>query len=608
MPAISYAFLGIKFNPTKLKQDLSKMLDEQFWVEHVNSNAHKGGWQVRPLRCKSQLINTSPILQAFSIEGTEAYQNLPALDSAVEFKSALSQLKCKIKSVRLMRLDPGCHITPHRDKGLSLEQGEARIHIPIQTSENLKFFVDGQIVPMSAGEYWYINADQVHEVQNLGSESRINLVIDCEVSDWLRDKVYKHSFENINEKLDFKTQTEQLIQKVLKVERNGLYQYASEIQSWVKQISNLTGLGEPVESGCERGTLTKYGKACSTITAMRCAQEFMRTMQFWRGTYEAISYQLQNHKTINILYAGTGPFGTILLPILHLFPDSRVRVHLLDIHQESISYLKKVIEYLNLGKFIGTIECVDATKWSSTLKFDVLISETMKAMLEQEPQVEIFTHLEPLLNHEGSLIPQEIVLSASLTQSKNFSENYYLGEIATLNRESVKRIQSEGIDALSRRIRMPETSERFKALELNTVVKIFGKHSLDKNECSLNLPKLHYLKARANSFMTFKYHKIAYPKFDFEYVAVQCDSELPLISREDSRVINKPGLARYWHKQFKACSGKVVKELETEFDADRQLFEKLSINIFSALAFIQGNKASLEEFENWLDEQLAVNN
>jgi hypothetical protein len=72
--------------------------------------------------------------------------------------------------------------------------------------------------------------------------------------------------------------------------------------------------------------------------------------------------------------------------------------------------------------------------------------------------------------------------------------------------------------------------------------------------------------------------------------------------------MNMPGLARYWHKQFKACSGKTVKELETEFDADRQLFEQLGINIFSALAFIQGNKASLEEFENWLDEQLAVNN
>lgn len=608
MSAISYAFLGIKFNPKKLKKDLSKLLDEKCWVEHVNSNAHQGGWQVRPLRCKSELINTSPILQSFNIEGSEEYQNLPALESAVELKSALSQLRCKIKSVRLMRLEPGCHIKPHRDKGLSLEQGEARIHIPIQTSENLQFLVDGQIVPMSAGEYWYINADLIHEVKNLGSESRINLVVDCEVSDWLRDKVYKHTFENINQRLDFKTQTEQLIQKVLNVERNRLYQYASEIQSWVKQISNLTGLGEPVESGCDKGTLTKYGKACSTITAMRCAQEFMRTMQFWRGTFEAINYQLQNHKTINILYAGTGPFGTILLPILHLFPHHRVRVYLLDIHQESISYLSKVIEYLNLGKFIENIECVDATDWSPSLKFDVLISETMKAMLEQEPQVEIFTHLEPFLNDEGSLIPEEISLSASLTQSRHLNENYYLGEIANLNRESVKRIQSEGVNALSHRIKMPEISEQFKALELNTVVKVFGKHSLEKNECSLNLPKLHYIKAKANSFMTFKYHITDYPKFDFTYMAVQCDSELPLFDSKDLRVMNTPGLARYWHKQFKACARQPVKELVTEFAADRKIFEQLGIDIFSALAFIQGNKASLEEFENWLEEQLAVNN
>ena len=42
---------------------------------------------------------------------------------------------------------------------------------------------------MEAGELWYFNADQIHEVYNRGGEDRINLVIDCVVNDWLREEI-----------------------------------------------------------------------------------------------------------------------------------------------------------------------------------------------------------------------------------------------------------------------------------------------------------------------------------------------------------------------------------------------------------------------------------
>jgi mannose-6-phosphate isomerase-like protein (cupin superfamily) len=61
--------------------------------------------------------------------------------------------------------------------------------VPIHTSNSVSFIVDKKIIPMRAGELWYFNADQTHEVYNRGSEDRINLVIDCIANDWLREKI-----------------------------------------------------------------------------------------------------------------------------------------------------------------------------------------------------------------------------------------------------------------------------------------------------------------------------------------------------------------------------------------------------------------------------------
>ncbi|TMP64561.1 aspartyl beta-hydroxylase, partial [Pseudoalteromonas ruthenica] len=77
-------------------------------------------------------------------------------------------------------------IKPHRDTGLSIEaSSQARIHIPLEISPDVQFKVDGVSVPMEANSVWYINADAVHSVQNSGDTPRVNLVVDCNVNEWL---------------------------------------------------------------------------------------------------------------------------------------------------------------------------------------------------------------------------------------------------------------------------------------------------------------------------------------------------------------------------------------------------------------------------------------
>jgi len=193
MDICSFALLAQVPNSLSLQQELNALL-RQNWLPHVNQRDYRqgdlGGWDVLALRCAAEYQAAHPILQAFSIATQEHWQDLPCLESSPALLSVIKSLACPVKSVRLMRLHSGAEIKPHRDLGLSLEQGEARLHLPLQTNDALNFYVDEKRVPMRAGELWYINADQVHWVENKGQEARINLVIDCEVNTWLRELVY----------------------------------------------------------------------------------------------------------------------------------------------------------------------------------------------------------------------------------------------------------------------------------------------------------------------------------------------------------------------------------------------------------------------------------
>lgn len=190
-PVISCAKLPCHVDLLALQDELARLLEATgvSWVDHVNRKDYSGGWDVLPLRCQRVHAEAHPVLQGFAIANGEDWQDLPVLITCPAIKAFLQTLKCPLKSVRLMRLKAGAEIKPHRDYGLSLEYGEARLHLSLQTSTKIRFLINGQDVPMREGELWYINADQIHAVQNLGDEDRINLVIDCIANAWLQEQI-----------------------------------------------------------------------------------------------------------------------------------------------------------------------------------------------------------------------------------------------------------------------------------------------------------------------------------------------------------------------------------------------------------------------------------
>lgn len=192
MSVNSFALLSYVNSYQQLCRELASLIEQQ-WFSHVNSRDYCGDWDVLPLRCAQEHQLSHGILQSFAIDSVTSWHNLPSLQQCPALLQFINTLPYQIKSARLMRLHPGALIKPHRDQGLSLEHGEARLHLPLQTNAQLSFFVNNQRVPMQAGELWYINADQLHWVENKGETARINLVLDCEVNQILREQVYAAS-------------------------------------------------------------------------------------------------------------------------------------------------------------------------------------------------------------------------------------------------------------------------------------------------------------------------------------------------------------------------------------------------------------------------------
>lgn len=154
------------------------------------------------------------------------------------------------------------------------------------------------------------------------------------------------------------------------------------------------------------------GVALSPLGAAVCVDDYLRTMRFIKASYHAIN-ELQTRfpgQRINILYAGSGPYATILTPILPFFNEHEIGVTLLDINSYSLQAVESLLSSLELYNRIDATICDDAVtyKHASELPLHMVISETMFYALTREPQVAITLNLAPQIVENGILMPEQI--------------------------------------------------------------------------------------------------------------------------------------------------------------------------------------------------------
>ena len=79
--------------------------------------------------------------------------------------------------VMLARMAPGGVIHPHRDANPAAKWPH-KIHVPIQTNEDVTFYVEGIGYHLEAGEAVEVNNMGLHGVENRGSADRIHLIFE----------------------------------------------------------------------------------------------------------------------------------------------------------------------------------------------------------------------------------------------------------------------------------------------------------------------------------------------------------------------------------------------------------------------------------------------
>jgi hypothetical protein len=168
-----------RFDIDRLHGDLARILPQD-WSAHYNERDYGGAWRGVALRSHS---GSGGDLHAMA--GGGDFADTALLDRCAYFREVLSAFRCPLKSVRLLSLAPQSFIREHSDHALGYEDGEIRIHVPIQTNPGVEFYVAGERLLLEEGASYFVNVNLPHRVNNRGAADRVHLVIDAEVNEWV---------------------------------------------------------------------------------------------------------------------------------------------------------------------------------------------------------------------------------------------------------------------------------------------------------------------------------------------------------------------------------------------------------------------------------------
>ncbi|MDD3040983.1 hypothetical protein [Bacteroides sp.] len=301
-----------------------------------------------------------------------------------------------------------------------------------------------------------------------------------------------------------KTEYKMLLQNLLEplIDPNDNYKSIKDstdrLYEFFEAISGVNNFEEVYIKDME----TDHGRAIGTYWAGKCIHEFMRTKKFIHGVYLGILEAKQKFPDtrIHILYAGTGPFGSLLLPLTALFEPREISITGIEINSESANVLQQVINKLDIRAYINEIQICDATTINiqHLAPVHMMISETMLNALRREPQVSIMRNLVPQMVEGGIWIPENIHVELHGVDPRRDhhqmlgtlphgeSASIFIGEVICLNKISCLKAESfNSIHIIDKE----QYDRSYRNLVLKTSIDVLGDIHIDNNECSLTLPQ-----------------------------------------------------------------------------------------------------------------------
>lgn len=159
------------------------------WVAHFNQQIYEGEWSGVSLRSVGGVAD-----RLYPDPAADApYADTALLATCPAHRSFLARLRCPLLAARLLALGPGAAVQDHTDYRLGWADGEIRLHVPIVSGPEVEFILADDPVVMRPGEVWYLDLTLPHRLANRSSATRIHLVVDCVVNDWLEELATKAS-------------------------------------------------------------------------------------------------------------------------------------------------------------------------------------------------------------------------------------------------------------------------------------------------------------------------------------------------------------------------------------------------------------------------------
>lgn len=322
-------------------------------------------------------------------------------------------------------------------------------------------------------------------------------------------------------------------------------------------------------------TLTPYGKAVSPTTAAQCAEDIERSRLFMQAVYQAVQERLTPQRPVRLLYAGTGPLGWLVLPMLGQFTAQQVQITALDIHPASLDSFRAICQAFGLEDHISAWICADATIWQPQQEhsYDIVLSETMNQFLEQEPQIQIFVNLQRCLAAGGSLIPQQVLLSAEVDWQHG---QHKLGQIFCLNLQNARALAQGQTGLLTTSLSLPDQEPCLADIKLCTEIQIYKQIWLFQGQSQLTIPKYRrQLWLKPGSDLTFAYQFCSLSKWQlhFQYEPVS------LAASTDLTVEGIYHLYRLWQKTLLKKLKQPIVLPEDEWFLDRAVLDLTGIGL-----------------------------
>lgn len=270
----------------------------------------------------------------------------------------------------------------------------------------------------------------------------------------------------------------------------------NEIHAYFQQITKITGYDFQIEHMAAISA-TK-GKALGLNFAAQCLIDYKRTIKFLKAIVSAIieKQKKQPGELIKVFYAGCGPYAPFITIVAPFFQPDEVQFSLLEINKNSVVSAKKLIDSLKLSNYINDFYTADAVtfKVPNSDSFDILISETLDALLYRECYVPILFNLLPQFNKDIILIPENVLVNLSfLTYSKEQSsfKEYEFGSVLNV-RESVSAYSNSNLIPSKLPDKKIDTTllnmNIYDGFLLDTKVHIYNDIWLYRNESSLTIP------------------------------------------------------------------------------------------------------------------------